>query len=208
MFSKGQGAIMRRTMSAVAVILAGMGAAWAAPGPAALILDYSGPPRSGVDAYAEVAAGAEIGLGPRDRLVLLHYASCRQVAVTGGRVSVSELDVAVSDAGQSQDSGRHCPHEVRMDTAAAQSIAPRLDCVMVGNRKGEVAEVEIRGADGTVVWAPAQGFRVIAAPAAPELQAGRTYTLVAKAIRGADIATVAVRADPAQQGKACLLRLP
>ena len=180
-----------------------------AEGPAALILDYSGPLRNGLDAYGEIAPGARISLGPRDRLVILHYQSCREVAVTGGNIAVSAGDLVVSDALDRRDGRSHCPQEVNTAQAGgeAQVIAPRLDCVVVGRHKAEVGEAEIIDAAAMVLSAPAQGYRLISAPAAPELRDGKTYTLVLRGIRGAELARVPVVARAAAQDKACLLRL-
>ncbi|MGE4279844.1 MAG: hypothetical protein AB7G62_09680 [Magnetospirillum sp.] len=205
---------MRAIVFALAVAFP-CGVAQASQFPAALILDYSGPPRSGIEAYSEILPGREIGLGPRDRVVILHYGSCRQVAVTGGKVVVSAEQVVVSDAKNSQDSGHFCPQEVSLGTAGsagvggegAQAISARVDCMVIGKRKADVGEVEIYDGGQMLLSVPAQGYRLITAPAAPEMKPGKTYSLVVKGIRGAELAKVPVMVDAAAQDKACLLRL-
>lgn len=185
------------------------GVAYASQLPAALILDYSGPPRAGIEAYSEIGHGTEIGLGPRDRMVILHYGSCRQVAVTGGKVSVSAEQLVVSDAKDSQDAGHFCPQEVSMGMGGqgAQAISARLDCRIIGKRKSEIGEVEIHDGGQMLLSVPAQGYRLITAPAAPEMKPGKTYSLVVKGIRGAELAKVPVMVDATPKDKACLLRL-
>lgn len=176
--------------------------------PAALILDYSGPPRAGIEAYGEIQPGREIGLGPRDRVVILHYGSCRQVAVTGGKVSVSTESLVVSDAKESQEAGHFCPQEVTLTGGgdAPQAISARVDCMVIGKRKSDLGEVEIRDGENVLLSVPVQGYRLITAPAAPEMKPGKTYSLVVKGIRGAELAKVPVMVGGNAHDKACLLR--
>lgn len=199
---------MRTIILALAVTCV-VGAVHASQLPAALILDYSGPPRSGVEAYGEILPGREIGLGPRDRVVILHYGSCRQLTVTGGKVSVLPEALVVNDAKDSQEAGRLCPQEVSLSGGgpAPQVISARIDCMVIGKRKSDLGEVEIRDGDVVLLSVPAQGYRLITAPAAPEMKPGKTYSLVAKGIRGAELAKVPVTVDAAAHDKACLLRL-
>ena len=200
---------MRRLTGLMMVVLVAAAPVRASQGPAALILDYSGPRRNGLDAYGEIASGAQINLGPRDRVVILHYRTCREVSVTGGRIDVSAQELTVSDAMDSHEGRGHCPQEVNTSLAAnaMQAIALRLDCVMVGSHKADVGEAEIVAGDSVVLSAPVQGYRLISAPAAPQLRDGKAYTLVVKGIRGAELARVPVVARAAAQDKACLLRL-
>jgi len=198
---------MRTIILALAAAFAA-GTVHASQLPAALILDYSGPPRAGIEAYGEIQPGREIGLGPRDRMLILHYGSCRQVTVTGGKVSISAEQLVVSESKDSQESGHFCPQEVVVTggSTAPQAISPRVDCMVIGKRKADLGEVEIRDGNDLLLSVPAQGYRLITAPAAPEMKPGKTYSLVAKSIRGAELAKVPVMVDPAAHDKACLLR--
>lgn len=199
---------MRAILFGIAVTFAA-GSVQASQLPAALILDYSGPPRAGIEAYGEIQPGREIGLGPRDRMVLLHYGSCRQVAVTGGKVSVSAESLTVSESSENRDAGHFCPQEVSLSnvSAAPQPISARVDCMIIGKHKADLGEVAIMDGDQLLLSVPAQGYRLITAPAAPEMKPGKTYSLVAKGIRGAELAKVPVMVDPTAQDRACLLRL-
>lgn len=180
--------------------------------PAALVLDYSGPANARLSAFSELPDGAELNLGTKAKLTLLHYRSCKQINITGGKISVGGPHLTVTDGTSTEQPGEQCPQEVKVvsaDTAAAAAftVAPRLDCVVIGSRKADVASVEVAESGKEVLSIPVMGSRIIAAPGAPELIAGRQYMLVVKAIGGAEIKATAITVQENSTGKACLLRV-
>lgn len=207
-----------RSLSVLAVAAVFSASAQAAEAPAALVLDYSGPANAKLSAFSELPDGTEVTLGARDKLTILHYRSCKQVSITGAKVSVTVPRLTVTGGTQSEEPGEQCPQEVKVATAgvsggvlmrsvAVFTVAPRLDCVVVGGRKAEIGSVEVLEAGKEVLSIPVQGHRAIAAPGAPELNVGSEYSLVVKAIGGAEIKAIPVTVLEEASGKTCLLRV-
>lgn len=199
---------------ALAVGLAPGTQAWAGGAPAALVMDYSGYSNLRLQAFSELADGAVVRLGERERLTLLHYKSCRRMTVTGGQVAVSAGGINAQGGKLQEDVQGNCPEEIDAALSAKEpqkvsAIAPALDCVVVGGQAGDVGSIEIMEGAAMVQSVPVQGNRVISAPAARPLAAGREYTLVIKDIGGKalDQVVVDVGASQGEGPKACLIRV-
>ncbi|MFA6021925.1 MAG: hypothetical protein WC722_16805 [Rhodospirillales bacterium] len=195
------------------LIFAGIGV-WAASGvvraadaPVALVLDYSGPANAKFSAYSELSDGAELSLGARDWLTILHYRSCKRTTITGAKVLVALPGLSVNGGSQNESAGLHCPQEVRAAASVEGVMAPRMDCIVVGGRQTAVGRAAIFEDGREVLSVPMQGHRLIAAPAAAELRIGGQYTLVIQGIRGAAIKTIPVTIEANAVGRTCLLRV-
>lgn len=199
-------------LAAVAMLLP-CGAAWAGGTPAALVVDYWGFSNLRIKAFSELADGAVVRLGDKERMTLLHYRTCKQFTVTGGQIAVSALAIDAHGGQMAEDQGGACPQEIDFDSpgAAPQAIKSSLNCVMVGTGAAAIGGVEVMEGERLVQSIPVQGNRVISAPAAAAFSPGRAYTLVLKGIDGAVrdriMVDVAAGTGGGANGGTCLIRI-
>lgn len=209
----------RRTGVAIfASAMLAAGGAFAADAPAALVLDYSGPPNPRLASFSELADGTELALGSGDTLTLLHYRTCKQVTITGGKVKVGVPRLAVEGGRKTEEPGEQCPQEVKVATAGVsggvlmRSVAvfvlpARVDCTVVGARRAEVGSIEIAATGALPLVLPAAGGRVVAPEAAEPLAAGE-YGLAVRALSGEPLKTLPVTVlEDAPADKLCLIRV-
>jgi len=91
--------------------------AFAADGPAAVVMEISGTTRPPLAVHREIAPGTRIGLAPGAQIALLHYATCSIVTVAGGDVTVTEQGLqTAAPATQSAKPGP-CPRVHRISLA-------------------------------------------------------------------------------------------
>lgn len=99
-----------------AALLAAGGGAQAAP--VALVLDIAGAGGSAIEAFSEIEPGSKIDLGSGGRLEFLDYNSCRNVTVTGGKITFTQRKYLLR-GGKVAEGGRgRCPKVVTLSKDA------------------------------------------------------------------------------------------
>ncbi len=203
-------------LAAAAILLPSL--ALAANAPAALVIEYSGKADPRLDAYSELADGTEVQLGASDSLTLLHYRSCKQVTVTGAKVKVAMQRLEVTGGKKTEEPGDQCPSEVKVATAGVSGgvllrsvnvsvVPPDLNCVLVGDRRAQVAAIEVQKDGAPVGRVPVTSAALTLPETIPLLQENASYKLQMigagnKPMMAVDVSVLT--ADPAQK---CLIRV-
>lgn len=208
-----------RMLALSAACLAGLPLqAWAGGPAAALVMDYSGKPHPSLMSFSEVAEGDEFALAPTDKLVLLHYRSCKMVTVTGGKVKIDKAKVIVAGGQSAEAPGENCPNEVVIKTAGVGGgvlmrsapgfavLPAKLDCVIVGSLRASVSRLQVQEQDAVVLDLPVAGPRVVAPADAPALSPDKDYEMRLLGAKGEVLNTHPVSVEPGAKG-ACLIRM-
>ncbi|MEO1492609.1 MAG: hypothetical protein AAFV19_10700 [Pseudomonadota bacterium] len=198
-----------RVASLAASILAMTVTAAAASDASVVILDVQGDVTPSVDAFDELPAGTTLSLGAGTVLQLGHYATCAEVTVKGGTISI-ETDRVMFDGNESvtQD-GETCVSNVTIAAADIVSasivtrssnigtplIAPR-PAVAVGGPDGPgYTTLTVMAGSETVLSAPIVDRRAVVPADAAPLEPGKTVTLI---INGPTVQQHAARAVVAE----------
>lgn len=100
--------------------------------PVALVLDVAGAVSPELAAFSEIEAGASFDLGAGSRLEFLHYPTCQQVIVEGGKLSLSAENFRVNKGKVIDATRADCPQRL----------------VLASNESGSgIGGVVLRGAD-------------------------------------------------------------
>lgn len=131
--------------------------------PAALVLDVSGSIEPPVALFDEVDDGTVLHLDAGATLTLSHYASCQEVALEGGTVSVGAEKLVVEGGRVLTLATVACPD--RIDLAGAEQVnmgvalraitsarimAPAPEFVLVGAWGRQFDTIDVTDGDGTV----------------------------------------------------------
>jgi hypothetical protein len=157
----------------------------------ALILDYASKPDSRFQAYNELPDETTLELGASGRITLLHYKTCRTVAIQGGNVRVTTADLAVEGGSQNVVDYFSCPQESRIKIAGVSggvlirdvggpSLPPSLSCILVGHKAMEVESLALTKGGRKIAALSVKGLRTTPAPSARAIEPGRDYTLLIK----------------------------
>jgi hypothetical protein len=160
--------------------------------PVALVLDVTGDTDPPIDPYTEVASGTELVLGDTTRLEFLHYNSCEDVTVQGGRLSFSESRFQHSKGDILELKRQECPTTVAMtkdapiggillrgnNTGVMLVLGERPGFVIVGQGKNRYEAVTILREGNKVFEGKLDGARFRLPPEIDPLEAGNTYQLV------------------------------
>ncbi|GEM_PF-6688884 len=111
------------SLAASGMLAAGSAAAAEA---VALIMSVSGRVSPDIAAYSEISAETSINLGADGRVSFVHYPSCRQVTVLGGKVTFGPQEVQVDGGTIERETPQKCPKKMSVKVADAQSAAVRL----------------------------------------------------------------------------------
>ncbi len=164
----------------------------AAEDPSAVILDVQGETTPSIEAFDELSAGTFITLGADSVVQLGHYASCAEVTVTGGTISV-EAERVMFDGNKSvtQD-GETCVSNVTLAAADLVSASIVTRSVIAGEPQiAPRPSVAVGGPDGPgytmltvmvgsekVLSAPIVNRRAIVPTDAAPLEPGKKVTLI------------------------------
>lgn len=171
-----------------------------APGPAAaadavaLIMSVSGKVTPEVAAYSEITPETSIDLGKDGRISFVHYPSCRQVTVLGGKLIFGPQEVDVDGGTIERESPQKCPKKMSIKVASGQAAAVRTrsfsltsipterlsdrpSCVVLGAMAGDYNEARVVLNDKAVATIKMKGpvFKWPAKAAA--LEDGQRYKL-------------------------------
>lgn len=160
----------------------------AAGDPVALITDYAGGKRAGVEAFSELSDGQTITLGAQDRLTVLHYRSCKSLTITGGTVHISRQAITQDGGSHEEAPGEACPQELTVATAGVgggalvravgfSTVPATLEgCVIVGKKAAKISAVSVSQNDAPLFTAKVRGHR-LELPAGQSLTEGADYSL-------------------------------
>ncbi|HET9492088.1 MAG TPA: hypothetical protein VFR64_20345 [Methylomirabilota bacterium] len=155
---------------------------------AGFVLEVSGPSTPALIPYTEIADQTTIRLGPRSRLVFVHYRTCRTVTLVGGQLTAGVEGYRVSGGTQSKKD-TPCPRAIKL-VAAGETAGVLLRSgaevrlpvepafVVVGPRAGDVASVRITRGDETLVEAALENRRFRWPSGSRALRPGTQYDLV------------------------------
>ena len=137
------------------------GEAWAGK-PVALVLDVVGDSEPLIEPFGELQAGDAFELGAGTRVEFMHYPTCDEVVVEGGRLSLSEQRYTIG-AGRVVEVRRgSCPEEVELGTdtdvggvtlrgaGGELRVNPTPTFVFVGDGAGAIERVQLL-LDGAVL---------------------------------------------------------
>jgi hypothetical protein len=155
---------------------------------AAMLEDVSGVSDASIAPYSEVNAGTTITLGSAGKVTFVHYATCKEVTVTGGTAVITQADYKVT-GGKVSEVAQSCPERVQV--ASTTSVAGGLvlrgtfkptkiqasQIVFNGANAGTLTKVVFTGEDNSTVEAKVQNRHVIVAPGS--LKSGVVYDMAA-----------------------------
>ena len=130
--------------------------------PVALVIDVTGASEPAIEPFAELEAGTAFELDEGTRVEFIHYATCEEVVVEGGRLSLSEERYTVGSGRVINVRRGTCPDEVVLggDTDVGGvtlrsaggdlKVNPTPTFVFVGARSGTAERVQFLR-DGTLV---------------------------------------------------------
>ncbi|MEL6792599.1 MAG: hypothetical protein AAFU55_10695 [Pseudomonadota bacterium] len=187
---------------AMAVLLASAGTASAGE-KAALVIDIVGASTPVVDPFSELEAGDTVDLGADSELIVMHYATCEEIHIASGGVTVGRDAVTIDpDAEVIARDKVSCPASVafREDANAAGAVVLRsAGDAVIAPRPVFVApgadRVEVLLGDRLIASAPVSRGRALWPAEAPDLMVGETYALRMTGPGGDKAAAATVRGD-------------
>lgn len=210
------------------IVLALSGNAWAADTVAVgLVLRAGGAVVPLVSSYSEVPDGTSLALGPGAQLTLLHYESCKQMTVSGGRVTIRKQAVALTEGARiDKETPNKCPTELRVKpTGVAGGVRMRAldlsqtlpqtlpvlpECLLVGAQAdrfiGASISASIADGPGAPVVMTISGRRLVWPKGQPPLQKGHSYKIHLQPLPGGKPYTAPFDAGSGKDD-VCLLRV-
>lgn len=177
------------TMAAVGMLAAAPASAADA---VALIMSVSGKVSPDVAAYSEIAPETSLDLGADGRISFVHYPSCRQVTVVGGKLVFGPAEVQVDGGTIEREAPQKCPKKMSIKVASGQAAAVRFRslsiptdrlslkpaCVLVGAKARDFAEARVLQNDKAVATIRMNGPAFSWPAGTASLQDGQRYKLV------------------------------
>ena len=118
---------------ALAALLAGTPAAPAADRVAAMVLDVAGTTVPPIEAYSELADRTTVTLQPGTHLTFIHYGSCKQVTVTGGKLYVDRTRFSLAGGKVDNEERTNCPGEQKLAADATGGNATGAAAIVMRN---------------------------------------------------------------------------
>lgn len=186
---------MKQWLYANAAVLAVCGVAAAAPASAAeavaLVMSVSGKVSPGVDAYSELTSDKSVDLGTDGRISFVHYPTCRQMTVVGGKLSFIPGEVQLQGGKVEHEAQQKCPKKMQLKVAqgsgavtvlrslkiSAGDVAVRPSCILVGKNARDYSVVQVSLDNKTVANFKISGPEVAWPATTAPLQSGRIYTM-------------------------------
>lgn len=159
----------------------------------ALIMSVSGKVSPDIAAYSEISAETAIDLGADGRVSFVHYPSCRQVTVLGGKLTFGTQEVQLIGGTIERETPQKCPKKMSVKVAdAGQAAAVRFrslkiptdrlslrpSCVLLGDTARDYNQAQVTRDNKVVasIKLSAPAFSWPAKTAA--LESNLNYTLV------------------------------
>jgi hypothetical protein len=177
------------------IAIVAMAAVWAAVAlsgvsraaePVALVLELDGAMEPPVEPFSELAPGETIRLSDGATLAFLHYPSCAEVTVRGGRLVLSEQRYTLQGGKIVSVDRARCPKTVVLTEnrqvggvllrgGGGPSLSTRPEFVIAGQGAGDVARVRVRDGDTVLAEAAVAGKWFEWPEGAAELAAKKGY---------------------------------
>lgn len=190
------GRFSRMTWRIAPIAVAGLLAAASALAeePAALILELSGNTIPALTPYTEIKSGTTVALAPQTRLRFVHYRSCRNVRVYGGRLTLNPEGYVLHGGETEFDRAHSCPKRLsagansgtagglvlRSGLASVLALSSKPSVVFAGTRAADVARVQLTASDGRAASLMREGNEPVWHGSAPP----GNYSLIAVAADG------------------------
>lgn len=191
----------RILLGACAAFLVGAAADRAAAEEAALVIDVVGDVSPAVEPFGEVEAGAQLKLARGAELILMHYATCEEVHIESGSVTVGIADLEIGGgANVIARDPVECPEQVAfvdapnstgavvLRNSGAAEIAPRPIFAAPG-----ATRIEVSAGGALVAAMDVSGNRAVWPRSAPDLVPGEVYEIRMTGPDGVKAASAKVR---------------
>lgn len=144
--------------------------------PAALVLGTSGPIEPHVAPFSEVESELTLTLSPGARMTIVHYRSCFEVEVEGGRIEIGADDYWIEGGRVVREVRIGCPVELSTGNAGEDEIFRGL--ILRRAEDGSSLRIALTGPDAEIVdritvvgdeavlgqWRPEPGARLFELP--------------------------------------------
>lgn len=194
--------------SLVATLLAvgpAVGAARPQP-PVALVIEVNGTIEPALEPYSEVANKDNVKLTGGAKVTFLHYATCQEVVVSGGRITFTAEAFRVEGGDITNSSRVDCPRLVTIQPDAVAgavlfrsfrartvvTLNPRPVFVLVGAKATNFTRIRILRDKKTIFEGKIEGRRFAWPEGEPPLAPGWVYSLDLLTAGGGKPRTVAV----------------
>ncbi len=157
----------------------------------ALVIDLDGTIKPHVELFDELEAGGDYQLEGDTLLTVAHYASCQEITISGGRLSVGENSMSIDGSLVLDQAPVECPAEVDLavtDTKNASvvframipltEVPLRPEIVVAGNSRGAFTELTVLMQEQELTRLAVAGSSVNWPSGAATLEPGRQYSLV------------------------------
>jgi hypothetical protein len=181
-------AVLRHWALITALTLLGVPAA--AAGSVALVLEVAGGTEPALEPFSEMTANQSVDLVDQATVTLLHYGTCEEVVVRGGRLVVTERQYLTQKGeGVLKVTRAKCPKRVALAGEARTGgvrlragssglqLNPRPSFVVVGPNRPDVVEVAVRRGETKLGAFRLDGPRFSWPADAASLAPGRDYSL-------------------------------
>ncbi|MCH7710037.1 MAG: hypothetical protein IH903_00210 [Proteobacteria bacterium] len=197
--------LMGSLFATLLVMAPAVGAAPPQP-PVALVIEVTGTVEPALEPYSEVADKDNVKLAAGARLTFLHYATCQEVAVSGGRITFTAEAFRVEGGGITHSSRVDCPRSVTIQPDAVAgavlfrgvrartvvTLNPRPVFVLVGAKATNFTRIRILRDKKTIFEGKIEGRRFAWPEGEPPLAPGWVYALDLLTAGGGKPRTVAV----------------
>ena len=126
-----------------------------AKSPAALIID-SANVSPAPTAYSEVSPGTTYNLGKDGQLTFVHYGLCKEVSITGGKVTLEAKNFKRDGGKVTKESAQPCPQQLSLAASTAVAggvvmrgntatpeVTPDAKLMLVGKSAGEISSAKV-----------------------------------------------------------------
>lgn len=197
--------LMGSLFATLLVMAPAVGAAPPQP-PVALVIEVTGTVEPALEPYSEVADKDNVKLAGGARLTFLHYATCQEVTVSGGRITFTVGTFSVEGGGITHSSRVDCPRSVTIQPDAVAgavlfrsfrartvvTLNPRPVFVLVGTKATNFTRIRILRDKKTIFEGKIEGRRFAWPEGEPPLAPGWVYALDLLTAGGGKPRTVAV----------------
>ena len=197
--------LMGSLFATLLVMAPAVGAAPPQP-PVALVIEVTGTVEPALEPYSEVADKDNVKLAGGARLTFLHYATCQEVAVSGGRITFTAEAFRVEGGDITHSSRVDCPRSVTIQPDAVAgavlfrsfgartvvTLDPRPVFVLVGAKATNFTRIRILRDKKTIFEGKIEGRRFAWPEGEPPLAPGWVYALDLLTAGGGKPRTVAV----------------
>lgn len=141
-----------------------------AQSPAALIMDVAGGSHPELEPFGEVFPGESYTLEDGTEVAFMHYATCGNVLVQGGRITFTQRQYLVKGGKIVEATRGKCPKDFKMASAnqtggvvlrasGKPTVSTRPDFVLVGAKRAHYSQMSIEQGGNVVLKTPLSGVR-------------------------------------------------